>query len=113
MSMSTIILGIIAFAVVTAIVYVWGLMKAMKQENILEQRLMIKCSKKIEKYIDKHGRVEALEIKYIIDGEKVGIIYSKGRLGVEDAEKFSTILIDYMIEKDIIVRKGDSYVRKN
>lgn len=44
MSFGQIVLGILLFALATAVLYVWGLRKSMTQEADLERILLNKCA---------------------------------------------------------------------
>ena len=44
MSFGQIVLGILLFALATAVLYVWGLRKSMTQEEDLERVLLNKCA---------------------------------------------------------------------
>ena len=51
MSFGQIVLGILLFAVATAVLYVWGLKKSMTQEADLERILLNKCAGTVVKYL--------------------------------------------------------------
>lgn len=55
MSFGQIVLGILLFALATAVLYVWGLKKSMTQEADLERILLNKCAGTVVKYLRKHG----------------------------------------------------------
>ena len=57
MSFGQIVLGILLFAVATAVLYVWGLKKSMTQEADLERILLNKCAGTVVKYLRKHGSI--------------------------------------------------------
>ena len=51
--MPQIILGILAFALVTAVLYTWGLHKSMTQQEDLERILLSKSARKVVTYLKK------------------------------------------------------------
>ena len=51
MSTGQIIIGILAFAVVTAVLYVWGLKKSFSQAEELEKILLSKGASRVIKYL--------------------------------------------------------------
>ena len=55
MSIGQIILGVLMFAAVTALLYVWGLRRSLDQRADLERGLMNACGSKVVRYLKKNG----------------------------------------------------------
>ena len=70
MSFGQIVLGILLFALATAVLYVWGLRKSMTQEADLERILLNKCAGTVVKYLRKHGSITQKELPALIQGVK-------------------------------------------
>ena len=62
MSTPQIILGILAFALVTAVLYTWGLHKSMTQQADLERILLSKSTRKVVNYLKKHESISLEEM---------------------------------------------------
>lgn len=84
MSFGQIVLGILLFALATAVLYVWGLRKSMTQEADLERILLNKCAGTVVKYLRKHGSITQKELPALIQGVKAGMFWSKNRIRVQD-----------------------------
>ena len=98
MSFGQIVLGILLFALATAVLYVWGLRKSMTQEADLERILL--------KYLRKHGSITQKELPALIQGVKAGMFWSKNRIRVQDPAAFAPKLIRYMLEQQLLEDAG-------
>lgn len=101
-----IILGILLFALVTAILYIWGMKKSLTQESDLEQILLSKCAGNVVKYLHRHDSVSQEEILPLIQGVKAGMFWSKKRINVQNPTIFVPKLIHYMIEQQLLEETG-------
>lgn len=106
MNFFTILIGIVLFAIVTAILYAWGLRNELRQEQDLERLLLNKSAKKVIKYLKKNGYVTKKEVCELIKNVKSGIFWSKKKARVNNPNKFSLTLIDYMISQQMIQFDG-------
>lgn len=109
MNVLQMILYILLFAVVTAVLYVWGLKRSINQTADLNRILVSKCSKKIIKYLAKHETITENEVIKLIDGTKADIFWSKNKIKITNAKKFSKEIIDFMIDNKFIVKNGNKY----
>lgn len=96
MSTPQILLGILAFALVTAVLYVWGLRKSMTQQAELERILLQKSAQKVLKYLKKHGSISLGEMEELCRDVKAGQFWSRQRAAVRDAGAFAPKLARYM-----------------
>ncbi|MBQ7040117.1 MAG: hypothetical protein IJN39_06070 [Clostridia bacterium] len=101
------VFGILLFALVTAILYVWGLSKTYGQQERMAKLLLINCKNKVIKYLKKHEVVTEKQIESLIKGVSAGEFWSKKRLTVQDPHKFSSQLIAFMTEQLYIVKNSD------
>ncbi|HIV68805.1 MAG TPA: hypothetical protein IAA32_08075 [Candidatus Butyricicoccus stercorigallinarum] len=102
MSRGEIILGILLFAVVTAVLYVWGLRKSLSQQEDLTRMLLGKCGRRVLRYLKKHGTITLREIAAEIRGVKVGQAWSRKRLTVVEPEQFAENVAQYLLEQQYI-----------
>ena len=105
------LLGILMFAFVTAILYVWGLRKTVSQQERLATLLLVSCKNKVVKYLKSHEMISVKEIEKLINGIKVGEFWSRKRLTVQDPRKFSAKLIKFMTEQLYIEKTSDGNYR--
>ena len=106
MSTLHIALGVVLFAVATAILYVWGLRKSVTQPADLERALLHKCAGRVVKYLKKHASITADEIAKLIGNVTAGQFWSRRRVRVGDAKKFTGEVTRYLLEQQYIVSSG-------
>ncbi len=101
-----IVLGILGFALVTAILYVWGLKKSVGQGQNLQRRLISKCGNRVVKYLKKNKTVGRRDVVAMVSGVKVGSVWSKQKFCVTDAEAFADALLGFLCEQQYIEKVG-------
>ena len=106
MSFGQIVLGILLFAVATAVLYVWGLKKSMTQEADLERILLNKCAGTVVKYLRKHGSITQKEMPSLTPWIRDGMFWSKNRIRVQEPAAFVPKLIRYMLEQQLLEDTG-------
>lgn len=106
-----IILGILLFAVVTAILYAWGLKKSVGQREDLHRSLMSACGSRVVRHLKKHGAVTRAEVAELIEGITVGPFWSRQKVKVQDGKKVSGQVIDFLLEQLYIEPAGDGSYR--
>ena len=99
-------IGILMFAVVTAVLYVWGLKKSYTKQQDLAKILLSKCSKKVLKALKSKETISKKEIESLIKGTRASVSWSKDRLEVTDPKKFSGQVIDFMV-REMYIEKTD------
>ena len=102
MSTPQIILGILAFALITAVLYVWGLHKSMTQQQDLERILLNKSAQKVISYLKKHESISLGEIARLCQGVKAGQFWSRQKAAVQNTKAFAPKLAQYMTEQLLI-----------
>ena len=107
MSTPQIILGILAFALVTALLYAWGLHKSMTQQADLERILLNKSAQKVASYLKKHESVSLEEIARLCQGVKAGQFWSRQKAAVQNTKAFAPKLAQYMTEQLLISKLPD------
>lgn len=114
MSTGQIVLGILLFAVASAILYVWGLRKSMTQARDLEQILLSKAASRVLVYLKHHPTISQTEVARQISGVKAGLFWSRRQAAVQDAPAFAKKLTRYMVEQQLLEQTGSStYKRKS
>lgn len=102
MSPLRIAIGIVLFAVATAILYVWGLRKSVTQPTDLERALLHKCAGRVVKYLKKHATITDDEVAKLIGNVTAGQFWSRRRVRVGDAKKFTGEVTHYLLEQQYI-----------
>ena len=101
------LLGILMFAFVTAVLYVWGLRKSIGQQDRIAKLLLINCKNKVIKYLKKNNTVTEKQIESLIKGVSAGEFWSRKRLTVQDPHKFASRVIQFMTEQLYIEKNSD------
>ena len=113
MNMPQMILGILAFALVTAVLYVWGLHKSMTQAGDLQRILLNKSAQKVVSYLKKHESISLEEIAGLCRNVKAGQFWSRQRVAVQDPGTFAPRLARYMVEQLLLEEvPGGRYRRR-
>lgn len=106
-----IVAGIIMFAFVTAVLYVWGLRKSFGQQERMAKILLINCKNKVVKYLKTHDTVTKKQIESLIRGVSAGEFWSRKRITVQNPNKFSEQAIKFMVEQLYIEKVSDDCYR--
>ncbi len=77
------------FAIITAIVYAWGLRNELRQEKDLERRLFCKSASEVIKFLKKNGIATKKEISEQIKDVSSGVFWSKKKARIMDPNKFA------------------------
>lgn len=113
MSKGQIIIGIVLFALATAVLYVWGLRKSVGQRTDLNRILLNRCGNKVVKYLRKNGKITQAQIATQIAGVTASEFWSKKRLMVQEPKKFSKEVIVFLLDQQYIEPAGrDCYKLK-
>lgn len=95
-------IGILLFAMATAFVYGWGVIKQHNQAKDLSNLLYSKGVDKVKKYLKTHDTITASEMEKLVEGMKASLFYSKNRAVVVDTKDFVRQLTAYMIEYHLL-----------
>lgn len=96
------VVGILLFAIVTAILYVWGLKKSLTQQDDLLRILSIKGEKKVLRYLKKNGQITSVQVEKEVNKISASEFYSKRKAVVTDPKTFSKALITEMMNQGTI-----------
>ena len=114
MTPMNIIVGILMFALVTAVLYVWGLRKSMGQGEDLTHILLNRCGNKVIKFLRKNGTASEADIAKAITGVTAGEFWSRKHLVVQEPKKFAKQVIKFLLEQQYIepAEKGEYRLKK-
>lgn len=108
-----IIVGIVCVALVTAVLYVWGLRKSVNGQQDLNRRLLSACGSRVVRALKKQPTITRAEIAKLIEGITVGPAWSRSRVKVEKGEGFAPQVIAFLLDQLYIEKAGsDSYKLK-
>lgn len=106
------IIGILLFAVVTAILFAVGMVKERDKQQTLSGKLFLKGESTVKKALAKNGKMTRMELEECIKGLKTGLFYSREKAIVSNSGTFIKDLLDNMEERHIVVQiteKGKKY----
>ncbi|MDO5145897.1 MAG: hypothetical protein Q4D60_02730 [Eubacteriales bacterium] len=113
MKISTIILGIIFFALATMILYGWGMIKQSNQTGDLMKLLFGKGQGRINKYLKQKGSITIKEAEKLCEGLEARAPFSANKAVVKDTGDFVNQLLVYMVKTGQIEKRGAEYVRSD
>ena len=105
------ILGILAFAVVIAVLYVWGLKKSYTQSADLERILLSKSAGKVVNYLKKNEEITLSQMAQLCTGVKAGQFWSRQRAMVQNPTTFAPKLAQYMVEQLLLKKVSNGRYR--
>ena len=105
------ILGILAFAVVIAVLYVWGLKKSYTQSADLERILLSKSAGKVVNYLKKNEEITLSQMAQLCTGVKAGQFWSRQRAMVQNPKTFAPKLTQYMVEQLLLKKVSNGRYR--
>ena len=105
------ILGILAFAVVIAVLYVWGLKKSYTQSADLERILLSKSAGKVVNYLKKNEEITLSQMAQLCTGVKAGQFWSRQRAMVQHPKTFAPKFAQYMVEQLLLEKVSNSRYR--
>ena len=101
------ILGILAFALATAVLYVWGLHKSITQRSDLEHILLSKGSQKVVHRLKRQQSISLEEMAQLCRGITAGQFWSRQRASVRNPQAFAPQLAQYMQQQLLLERLPD------
>ena len=106
MKPSTVIIGIILFAIVTMIIYGWGIVKQKNQTKDLMNLLFSKGQDKIKKYLKQNEYITISQVEQICEAKQP---FSQNRAVVKNKQDYAKKLIEYMLKTNQIEKEGSRY----
>lgn len=114
MNWPTALLGILLFALATALLVVWGMRKSYFQNETLMNMLLSKSSQRVMQYLKTHDTITEPQMRKLVEGIHASEFYSRTRATVQADKAFTTRLIDAMLHDGLIepAQKGRQIYRK-
>ena len=113
MTIGQILLGVAMFAAVTALLYVWGMKKALDQGEDMTRSLLSACGSRVVKQLKKQETISKAEITRLIEGVTVGQFWSRNKMKVQDGKSVAPQVIEFLLDQQYIESAGqDIYRRK-
>ena len=109
MKISTVIIGIALFAIVTMILYGWGIVKQKNQTSDLMNLLFSKGQDKIKKYLTQHEYVTISQVEQICEGLEAKQPFSRNKAVVKDKRDYAKKLVEYMLKTNQLEQEGSRY----
>ena len=103
------IIGIVLFAIATAILYALGIKKSIKQDDVLKEMLYNNGAREVVAYLKKHDTIKKSQIKKLIWDVRASEFHSKKRAIVTDSNDFTDALVSFMVDKKLIVKDKAGY----
>ena len=108
------IIGILLFALVTAILFAVGMAKERDKQQDLSVKLYVAGEKKVKKLLSRNGKMTKIELQEALTGLKAGLFYSREKAIIQDPSAFTKNLLEQMEKRHIIVlqtEKGKKYYK--
>ena len=99
---------VLLFALVTMIVYAWGMWRAMRQQQDLSNMLSAKGIAKVKKALKKNGAMTAKELEPFIKDLTANQPFCREEIAVTDPKKFLDSILPYMIKQKMITETQEN-----
>ena len=96
---------VLLFALATAVIYIWGLWRSMRQKQDLSNMLSAKGISKVKKALKKNGPMTRKELEPFVKGLTARQPFSKEQIGVTEPDKFLDSILPYMVKQRIITEE--------
>nr|WP_297278965.1 hypothetical protein [uncultured Butyricicoccus sp.] len=93
---------VLLFALVTALLYAWGLWRSQNQGRDLNAMLSAKGISRIRGALKKNGPMTRKELEQVVQGLSARQPFSRNGIQVNDAKKFLDSLLPYMLKQKLI-----------
>lgn len=113
MKTSTIILGVIFFAIATILIYSWGLVKQRNQTKDLMNLLFSKGNARVKKHLKKNEYVTVEEVAKMAEGLEAKQPFSPNKAVVKDKKDFAVKLLEYMVKTGQLEKEGNRFCKSN
>jgi hypothetical protein len=114
MSIPLVLFGIFLFAIVTAVLVVWGMRKSYYQKQTLTNMLLSKSADRVMKYLKTHETITEPQMRKLVEGIKSAEFHSRQRAVVQADRTFTSKLIEAMVHDNLIeqAQKGRQIYRR-
>ena len=96
---------VLLFALVTAVIYAWGLWRSIRQQQDLSNLLSAKGVAKIKRALRKNGAMSRQDLEPVIKDLAAKQPFSREKIAVTDPKKFLDSILPYMVKQRIITEE--------
>jgi hypothetical protein len=107
------ILGVLLFAIVTMLLYGWGMIKQKNQSADLMKLLFSKGESRVKKYLKSHEWITMKETADLCGSLQAKMPFSANKAVVKDKKDFARQLLAYMEKTGQIEKTGIKYKKVN
>ena len=93
---------LLAFMVITAVVYAWGLYRAQTADRDDQALLEAKGASRIRRALRKNGPMTRTQLRPVVEGLTAGRPFSRRRIAVTDPDQFLDALLPYLVEQRFV-----------
>lgn len=104
MSPLIVILGVLLFAIVTAVLFVWGMRKSYFQKETLTKMLFSKSADKVMQYLKTHKTITEPQMRKLVEGIHASEFHSRQQATVQADKAFTSKLVEIMLSEGLIER---------
>ncbi len=102
--------AVLLFMMGTVFAFMWGRRRGEDPEKLLQQKLMKVTTKKVVKYLEKHGTVTVEGVAKVIRGTTVRDSWYRKMMRIDDAATYAKGLVRILVENGTIKYAGkDGY----
>lgn len=85
---------VLLFALATALIYGWGVIKTQNQSSQMLAMLYRKCEKKLLKALKEQQYMTVAQVENLLKGTKVSLFYSRNKLMVTNPQLFAKSVLE-------------------
>lgn len=98
---------VLLFALVTIIVYAWGLWRSVRQNQDLSNMLAAKGVSKVKKALRKNKALTLKELEPFVKDLTAKQPFSRQQIAVTDPEEFLNSILPYMVRQKMIIENEE------
>ena len=98
---------VLLFALVTIIVYAWGLWRSVRQNQDLSNMLAAKGVSKVKKALRKNKALTLKELEPFVKDLTAKQPFSRQQIAVTDPKEFLEAILSYMIRQKMIIENKE------
>ena len=98
---------VLLFALVTIIVYAWGLWRSVRQNQDLSNMLAAKGVSKVKKALRKNKALTLKELEPFVKDLTAKQPFSRQQIAVTDPKEFLESILSYMIRQKMIIENKE------
>lgn len=111
MKISTIVIGLLLFALAAMILYGWGMVKQKNQSKDLMRLLFSKGESRIKKYMKENDSITRAQAQKLCNGLEAKMPFSANKAVVKNQQDFADQLLSYMVKTGQLKKEGTKYVK--